>query len=402
MQRHRISRHAGFTAWDLLAVVTVVGMLGAIGCPAVSASREAARRIACNNQLKQIGLALHNYGTANRVLPPGTVTAIDSSPNAKDGYQYGVTAIWGQEAFPSAAGKHGTSWILRISPFIESTALANAWDYTHNVGGTVGHQYPPSNGSWYSNSPIRGTTFTGADAANAIALASTDVMGLYCPSRRSQIRPGMDDVEPTSGTALLPNVDVVWKGGGTDYGACVGRHVAYADTAASHIPQDADKLAFVPGCPPGSTTPIAGTPYTVAKDGPDARWGIFGRVNVSTKFAEIKDGLSNTIWTGELQRLHTIGGGVTAQGLSHDGWAVGGDATGFSTGVMAPIGSSNPPAWTGLMNNGLFQSPGSEHPNGANFGIADGSVMFLSTTLDPNIFALMGSMADKMAVSLPE
>ena len=237
----------------------------------------------------------------------------------------------------------------------------------------------------------------GTSASNAIGLASVNIKGLYCPTRRNGIRRGIDDVEPTTGTNLLPNVAVVWTGGGTDYGGCVGRHVAYG-TTASHTPQSADTLAFVPGCTPGTTTPTAGSPCVVANDGPAARWGIFGRVNVSTKFSDIRDGTSNTIMTGELQRLNTIGGGVTQQGLSHDGWAVGGDATGFSTGVMRQISGSSPPTWTALMNNQLFQSPGSDHANGANFGMADGSVTFLPTTIDPSIFALLGSMADGVAV----
>jgi prepilin-type N-terminal cleavage/methylation domain-containing protein/prepilin-type processing-associated H-X9-DG protein len=393
-----------FTLVELLVVITIIAILIALLLPAVQAAREAARRIACNNQLKQIGLALHNYGTANRVFPPGTITAYDNNANAKAGYQYNVTAIWGLEAFPSAAGRHGTSWMLRILPYIESTALAQAWNYSYNVGGTIGIQYPPSNGSWYTNSPINGSTFTGANAGNAIALASTDIKGLYCPTRRSQVRPGIDDIEQTTGTPLLPNVATTWKGGGTDYGGCVGRHLAYAVAAATHIPQMAGTLAFVPGCNPGTTTPIAGTPYLVPSEGPAAEWGIFGQVNVSTSHASIRDGLSNTIMTGELQRLNTISAstGVTQTGLSHDGWAVGGDATGFTTGVMAQISGSSPPAWTSLMNNNLCQSPGSDHANGANFGLADGSVKFLSTTLDQNIFALMGSMNDKVAASPPE
>ena len=46
------------------------------------------------------------------------------------------------------------------------------------------------------------------------------------------------------------------------------------------------------------------------------------------------------------------------------------------------------------MNNNVFPSPGSDHSGGANFGIGDGSVTFLSTSMDPNVFCLMGSMAD--------
>ena len=57
---------------------------------------------------------------------------------------------------------------------------------------------------------------------------------------------------------------------------------------------------------------------------------------------------------------------------------------------------------TGMMNNGFFASPGSEHSNGANFGMADGSVRYINTTLDKNIFCLLGSMADRVPASIPE
>ncbi len=53
------------------------------------------------------------------------------------------------------------------------------------------------------------------------------------------------------------------------------------------------------------------------------------------------------------------------------------------------------------MNNGFFGSPGSDHANGANFGLADGSVTFVSSAIDPNVFALLGSMADNAGVTIP-
>ena len=58
------------------------------------------------------------------------------------------------------------------------------------------------------------------------------------------------------------------------------------------------------------------------------RWGIFGRVNVSTRFGEIRDGLANTILTGELQRITDL------TPRSKDGWVIGGPATLFTTGAM--------------------------------------------------------------------
>ena len=184
-----------------------------------------------------------------------------------------------------------------------------------------------------------------------------------------------------------------WPGGGTDYGGCVGRHLAYDTSGPSHNVFDAgapNTIVFDPGVT--VTRPECQIPY----DGAKARWGIFGRVNVSTRFNEVKDGLSNTIMTGELQRITaanvSYGGG---NNLSHDGWAIGGDATGFATGYGGPsVKISGQP--TPLLNNGFFQSPGSDHPDGTNFGFGDGSVKFLSTTMDQNIFALLGSMADQV------
>jgi prepilin-type processing-associated H-X9-DG protein len=404
MNRQRISARSGFTAWDLLAVVLVLGVVAAMGCPAMVANREVARRIACTNQLKQIGLALHNYATANKVLPPGTVTG--SAALGGQDFVLGSTSIWGPsgEAFPAANGRHGTSWILRILPYIEGAHIFPRWNWNTNVGGATVSQI---NGAFYSNSPISAAS-NGSSATNPIGLAGLDIEGLYCPSRRSQVRPGVDDIEPTTGTNLLPNVAVVWTGGGTDYGGCVGRHYAYDTAAATHIPKDAGlsaNIVFNPGWIVVNTVyqvPSEGTSATALSGGAAPRWGIFGQINVSTSWAAIKDGASTTIMTGELQRIASIPAGGSLVLLSHDGWAVGGDATGFTTGFGGPnVVFGSPPAPVGMMNNGMFQSPGSEHYKGANYGFADGSVTFMSTSVDPNVFALLGSMADVTGVTPP-
>ena len=53
-----------------------------------------------------------------------------------------------------------------------------------------------------------------------------------------------------------------------------------------------------------------------------------------------------------------------------------------------------------LSKNGFFGSPGSEHNNGANYGFGDASVRYLNSAIDPNIFALMGSMADEVKIDI--
>jgi prepilin-type N-terminal cleavage/methylation domain-containing protein len=97
-------RRPGFTLIELLVVIAIIAILIALLLPAVQQAREAARRTACKNNLKQIGLAMHNYEGTYRILP-----------NA----HYGNPACGGSGNFED----DGFGWGVMILPFIEQTAL---------------------------------------------------------------------------------------------------------------------------------------------------------------------------------------------------------------------------------------------------------------------------------------
>ncbi|MBA3482124.1 MAG: DUF1559 domain-containing protein [Pirellulales bacterium] len=100
--RYRLRRRTGFTLVELLVVIAIIGALIALLLPAVQASREAARKTHCINNLKQIGLALHNHLNANKNLPAGYVSRVLNN---------------GDDAGP------GWAWGARLMPFLEQSPL---------------------------------------------------------------------------------------------------------------------------------------------------------------------------------------------------------------------------------------------------------------------------------------
>jgi prepilin-type N-terminal cleavage/methylation domain-containing protein/prepilin-type processing-associated H-X9-DG protein len=108
----RLRARRGFTLIELLVVISIIAVLIALLLPAVQSAREAARRIQCTNNLKQLGLAMHNYHSANGSFPIGiAVSANGTGPN--DYYRW---AAWSPHA--------------QMLPYMEQSALANAGNFS--------------------------------------------------------------------------------------------------------------------------------------------------------------------------------------------------------------------------------------------------------------------------------
>ena len=112
----RSSGKRGFTLVELLVVIAIIGVLVALLLPAIQAAREAARRNSCLNNMKQIGLGLHNYENAKGYYPTASTQAWQpTSDVASPNNQVGTNTTRGD----------GYSWLVQILPFMEQTTLYN-------------------------------------------------------------------------------------------------------------------------------------------------------------------------------------------------------------------------------------------------------------------------------------
>ena len=363
-------RQKGFTLIELLVVIAIIAMLIALLLPAVQKARESARRSQCQNNLKQIGLALHNYHDVHRTLPPGQINSINFNFLADNIGRYALPAeartlqLRGQ----NISGFQGTSWMLHILPGLDQAPLYNSYLFGDNVrtNGDIGVQAPDT---------------------SIIYPPRTDLPFFYCPSRRNQMQAGGTFANCDRIDTANPNGGIIWNRGGNDYAGCSGTGITFHDNLNDITDRQTYSLLpaqlavqVVSGITAGTNVPFNTCPYTQFSQ----NIGIFG-VNSSTNFSSISDGTSNVIMVSE-RRVFTNLAPVILR--SSDGWVWGGPATLFSC--------RNAP------HSGLhYDEADSPHDQMVLVLLADGSVKTISVNIDLRTWQNLGNMAGGTPVNVP-
>lgn len=306
------SSRSAFTLVELLVVIAIIGVLVALLLPAVQAAREAARRTQCINNLKQIGVALHNYNDTHKVLPPGS--------------------FWG-----GVAANYRGCILLHIMPFIEQKNLYEKFDFSIAPDGQT---YP-------------GTT---------TLLGSTIIKTYVCPSEK---------------TFSLLN------------GRAIHNYTASAGPTA-HIDNSACSCSTW-----SSWNAYAIAPYSSSD--PNFFAGPFHRTGVCVRLSEVTDGLSQTIFFGEVRR--------DCSAHVRTGWISSNNANGL-TSTMIPINTNtcDDSATNGCQrpcNWSVELGYKSLHPSGANFLLGDGAVKFFTESIDHNNYQALGGKSEGSNAVVP-
>jgi prepilin-type N-terminal cleavage/methylation domain-containing protein/prepilin-type processing-associated H-X9-DG protein len=372
----RTTRSRGFTLIELLVVIAIIAVLIALLLPAVQAAREAARRIQCTNNLKQIGLAFANYESTNSIYPLGAMVLV-SGPS---------TSGWG-----NSIANNGVSWVALTLPYLEQNTVFSAINFNTSISGGNPNNY---NGiqdfatAWY-----------------------TRISVLSCPSDGDQ--QGFRNSGSTNGDGQdISDAPPMPPGGGTpmvavtDYGASFGDNYCIgALNKGVFFPTETPytKWPPVPGEPrvgwPGYQGTYADINANLPPTGaPGTLRGMFDVNNgQSVRLASVTDGTSNTIAAGEV---------LPAQRADNNVWEWNSGGYGTTVPISYPSGQScalpgnnwNTNNWASrcAYTNTGFKS---HHPGGANFVFVDGSVHFLKQTINMFTYCALGSRAGGEIVS---
>ncbi len=282
----------GFTLVELLVVIAIIGVLVGLLLPAVQAAREAARRMSCSNNFKQLGLAIHNYHSAFSQLPQhGTGT--HSTPPRE---------LWSSDTHSC---NMRLSFLVGCLPFMEQQAFWEQFSNPLGIDADGNLKVPPYR-------PM------GPRTDDRLYLPYvTEIPTLRCPS------------DPGFGLPSLAR---------TNYAACTGDSSRTNRTSSLNMDKFTDD-------------PTVTTPYTANVDSATRTKAVARGVFVNQqalKFRDILDGLSNTIMSGEIATDLGDSDARTAMLSSGDPGTVGSNVSWANvTGYKAGLDPTRPTFWAG-------------------------------------------------------
>jgi prepilin-type N-terminal cleavage/methylation domain-containing protein/prepilin-type processing-associated H-X9-DG protein len=340
MKNYRSNK--GFTLVELLVVIAIIGILVALLLPAVQAAREAARRMSCSNNLKQLGIGVQNFHDVYGNFPVG------QPDDDNDNYAWGAYLLpfIEQQPMHDTLTEGGAALV-----YIKGGSNLNCH------GAILGVTSPGSNSDTYNS-------YTRVVGNHGDSAAKTVLDAFICPSD------------------VLPKTDDDGYGK-SNYAACLGD-----DSPWTSISPNWDNPS---GTTQNGMFRLAQTNYS----------------HYVTCFASLRDGSSNTIAIGEVTTSNNVSEAITDRTFPI--WAGGNNDWGGQWRIGSWARLTGPECFinrdtTGTALNSQDWSDfsyGSQHPGGAQFVFGDGSVHFLSETMDTATYADLGNIHDGNPVTLP-
>ena len=316
---------SAFTLIELLVVIAIIAVLISLLLPAVQSAREAARRAQCVNNLKQLGLAVHNYESANNALPTGRVWGPRSGRPATD--------------FPTIfAGAQGTTWFCLMMPYIEQTALANSFNYDL---GSEGPTTPFPTG-YFANSTV----------------SSTKISSFQCPSdepRVFRINPGYAGGALSGFAMTKGNYAGNWGNAswGQNLGGNATLQAAYQQSSFGH------KNVSIPQFTDGTSNSI-----------------LIGEVIQGSEY-DARGMMWSTVMGGCAYTSRFTPNGTKDSFSLKDGF----DQMPNAPGLFC-VNEAKLPCQPGNSDSDQFAGSRSRHPGGVNMSFADGSVRFVKESVN--------------------
>ncbi|WP_437188416.1 DUF1559 domain-containing protein [Planctomicrobium sp. SH668] len=327
-------RNKGFTLIELLVVIAIIAVLIALLLPAVQQAREAARRSQCKNNLKQIGLAIHNYHDTHSCFPPGST---------------GYAAYEGPDKVPN--------WRLHIFPQLEQSAIFNRLDFTSE-----------------------GRTFSGMNtsAPNVQLLSGFQVPVYNCPSSATDPYGVAVSWNPDHNAAKIQVPMYIGVAGAViDSGAQfpAGRQVGFTNvygTFSNNGIFNWNKCARMRDCTDGTSNTLMVAEQSGKVGNIDLRAGYYG-------------GYTGASFTGLVTTTPALSPG------GFDGWG-----SGISTLMFAINSKTAPHGASEIYQPNLIWN--SYHVGGIHTLLSDGSVRFISENLSMDTLRALASASDGMVV----